>query len=138
MRVGLVLVAVVVAAGGGGCGAGGAGGTVTSPAPTGQLALHNGSSRDAWYVFTRQCGAEVWGEDELGPMTVLRPGQSAAWVKRAGCYDLLVLSNPRVRPRFEARYPQQLVAAEQQTAIDLADQDWAPLAEGTYPPGPIP
>jgi hypothetical protein len=137
MRVGLILVAAVVAASGG-CGAGGAGGTVTGPEPSGRIALHNGSSRDAWYVFTRQCGAAAWGEDELGPMTVLRSGQSAAWAERAGCYDLLVLSNPRVLPRFEARYPQQLVAAEQQTVIDLADPDWAPMAEGAYPPGPMP
>jgi hypothetical protein len=139
MRVGLVLVAMVgVAVRVTGCGAPGPGATVTNPEPDGQIALRNGSSRDAWYVFTRRCGAEVWGEDELGPMTVLHPGQSAAWTEQTGCYDLLVLSNPRIVPRFEARYPQQLVAAEQQTAIDLADPDWSPLAEGAYPPGPIP
>jgi len=69
---------------------------------------------------------------------VLHPGQSAGWAERAGCYDLLVLSNPRVAPRFEARYPQQLVAAEQETAVEIADRDWTPLGDDAYPPGPIP
>jgi hypothetical protein len=110
-----------------GCGSAGIGGIVTGPEAEGQIALHNSSLREAWYAFTRLCGVAVWGEDELGPTVVLRPGQSAAWTERAGCYDLLVLSNPRVEPRFEARYQQQLVAADQQTAVAIADADWIPM-----------
>jgi hypothetical protein len=120
------------------CGATGPGGSVTGPELEGRIALHNGSTRDAWYAFTRRCGVAVWGEDELGPSVVLRPGQSAAWTERAGCYDLLVLSNPRVEPQFEAQYQQRLVVADQQTAIAIADQDWSPMAHDPESAAPMP
>jgi hypothetical protein len=107
-----------------GCGSAGAAGTTMGPELEGQIALHNGSSRDAWYAYTRRCGVAVWGEDELGPTVVLHPGQSAAWTERAGCYDLLVLTDPRVEPRFEARYPDRLVTADERTPIAIADDDW--------------
>jgi len=139
MRVGFLIVGLLfVAVPAAGCAAGGDGGIVSGEDSEGRMALYNTSSRDAWYAFTRQCGAAVWGEDELGPAVVVHPGQSAAWRERVGCYDLLVLSNPRVAPRFEARYPQQLVAPGRQTGVTLADQDWTPLAVDAYPPGPSP
>jgi hypothetical protein len=135
MRVGLVFVGVgiaIVAAGG--CGSSEGEGVVSGPALEGEIVLHNGSSREAWYAFTRRCGVAVWGEDELGPTVVLYPGQTAEWVEQEGCYDMLVLSNPRAEPRFEARYRQQLVAAEQQTAIAIADQDWTQMPGGSPSP----
>ena len=109
------------------------------PDGEGQIALRNRSSREAWYAYSRRCGARTWGEDELGPRLVLRPGQSAAWGEAPGCYDLLVLTNPRVEPRYEARYPRRQVAAEQETAVAIADADWGP-SDGApaAPPGPIP
>src|SRR5262245_11585639 len=70
----------------------------------GPIARRTGALREAWYASTRRCGVRVWGEDELGPRVVVRPGQSATWSEMAGCYDLLVLTNPRVEPLFEARY----------------------------------
>ena len=135
MRVGPVLVGVgfaLVAAGS--CRSSGGEGVVSGPVLEGQIALHNGSSREAWYAFTRRCGVSVWGEDELGPTVVLYPGQSAEWPEEEGCYDLLVLSNPRAEPRYEARYRQQLVAAEQQTAIAIAEQDWTLMPDGSPSP----
>jgi hypothetical protein len=126
MQVGLVLVGVMALASAG-CGSNGTEGVVSGPGLEGQIVLHNGSSREAWYVFTRRCGITVWGEDELGPAVVLYPGQTSEWVEQEGCYDLLVLSNPRVEPRFEARYLRQVVTVEQQTAVAITDQDWALL-----------
>jgi hypothetical protein len=131
MRVGLVfggLVFAVVPASG--CGSGGTAGVVTGPELEGQIALHNDSSRDAWYAFTRRCGAVVWGQDELGPTVVLHPGQSAVWTEQAGCYDLLVLTDLRVEPRFQAEYQRRLVAADAQTAVAIADADWTLMPGG--------
>jgi hypothetical protein len=105
----------------------------------GQIALQNDSSREAWYAYTRRCGVGVWGEDELGPRVVLRPGQSATWTERAGCYDLLVLTNPRVVPRYEARYERRQVVADQGTPVAIADADWGPSDAAPPPaPGPMP
>ena len=135
MRVGFLLVGVGVAViAAAGCGSTGMEGVVSGPGLEGQIVLHNGSSREAWYAFTRRCGVAVWGEDELGPTVVLYPGRSAEWDEQEGCYDLLVLSNPRAESRFEARYRQQLVAAEQQTAIAIADQDWTLMPDSSPSP----
>ena len=109
------------------------------PVGLGEITLQNDSSREAWYAYTRRCGAGVWGEDELGPRVVLRPGQSAAWTETPGCYDLLVLTNPRVEPRFEARYERRQVVAEGETPVAIADEDWGPSnAEPVLAPGPMP
>jgi hypothetical protein len=113
-------------------------GAATAPEGEGQIALHNGSSQAAWYAYTRRCGLRVWGEDELGPSVVVRPGQSAAWVETAGCYDLLLLTNPRVDPRFEARYERRLVVADQQTTVVIADADWGPSSAAPPSPAPMP
>jgi hypothetical protein len=121
-----------------GCGADGAGGIGTAPEGEGRIALHNRSVRDAWYAYTRRCGVAVWGEDELGPAVVVRSGQSAAWSEQAGCYDLLVLTNPRVAPRYEARYDRRLVTAGQQTAVAIADDDWTEWAHDSTAPAPMP
>jgi hypothetical protein len=121
-----------------GCGAADQQGTAAAPEGEGQIALHNGSSQAAWYAYTRRCGVRVWGEDELGPSVVVGPGQSAAWAETAGCYDLLLLTNPRVDPRFEARYERRLVVADQQTTVIIADADWGPSAAAPASPAPIP
>jgi hypothetical protein len=55
-----------------------------------------------------------------------------------GCYDLLVLTNPRIEPRLEARYERRLVVADQQTTIAIADADWGPSAAAPASPGPMP
>lgn len=122
----------------GACRSGGVPGAV-GPEGQGRLELRNASSREAWYAYTRRCGARVWGEDELGPRVVLRPGQRAEWAEMAGCYDLLVLTNPRVEPRYEARYGRRQVVADQETAVAIADDDWGPGdAVPASPPGPTP
>ena len=109
------------------------------PEGEGRIALQNGSSREAWYAYSRRCGGRTWGEDELGPRVVLRPGQAAVWSEAAGCYDLLVLTNPRVEPRYEARYARRQVVAEQETAVAIADTDWDPSEAAPAPtPGPTP
>jgi hypothetical protein len=69
---------------------------------------------------------------------VLHPGQSAAWRETVGCYDLLVLTNPRIEPRLEARYERRLVVADQQTTIAIDDADWGPSAAAPASPGPMP
>ena len=74
----------------------------------------------------------------MGPTIVVRPGQSAGWVETAGCYDLLVLTNPRVDPRFEARYERRLVVADQQTTVAIADADWLPSVSAPTSPAPMP
>ena len=108
------------------------------PVGQGEIALQNDSSREAWYAYTRRCGVGVWGEDELGPRVVLRPGQSAGWTETPGCYDLLVLTNPRVEPRFEARYERRQVVADETTPVAIADDDWSPSdAEPAPAPGPM-
>ena len=134
MRVGHVLGGVLAMAAASGCGSSGTVGVVNGPAQEGRIALHNGSSRDAWYAFTRRCGVVVWGPDELGPTVVLRPGRSAVWTELAGCYDLLVVTDLRVEPRFQAEYQHRVVAADEQTAVDIAEADWALMPGG--PPSP--
>ena len=121
-----------------GCRSVGTEGAATGPGGEGQIALNNDSLREAWYAYTRRCGASAWGEDELGPRIVLRPGQSTAWPETAGCYDLLVLTNPRVEPRFEARYDRREVVADQQTTIAIADTDWGPSSAAPSSPAPMP
>jgi hypothetical protein len=121
------------------CQADGLAGAVVEPEGRGQIVLQNASSREAWYAYTRRCGVTVWGEDELGPRLVLRPGQSAAWTETAGCYDLLLLTNPRVEPRYEARYERRQVVADRETSIAIAEDDWGPSVAAPAPaPGPLP
>ncbi len=123
----------------GACNSDGLSGSTTEPSGEGQIALRNGSHREAWYAYTRRCGVRGWGEDELGPRVVLHPGQSAAWIEVAGCYDLLVLTNPRVEPRYEARYQGRQVVPDQEMAIAIADTDWGPsTADPASAPGPMP
>jgi hypothetical protein len=125
---------VLMAVGASGCGGSGTGAVVTGPELPGRIALRNGSSRDAWYAFTRRCDAVVWGEDELGPTVVLHPGQAAEWSEEAGCYDLLVLTNLRVEPKFQAEYHDRLISADERTAVTIAEADWTPMPGG--PPSP--
>ena len=135
MRVGLVLFGVVFAAAtASGCGSGGMEGIVAGPELEGRIALRNDSSRHVWYAFTRRCGVAVWGEDELGPTVVLHPGQSATWSEQAGCYDLLVLTDLRVEPRYQAEYQRRRVAAGEQTAVAIADADWTLTPGGPASP----
>ncbi len=80
-----------------GCGGGDDdnGGTGPGPGPevTAGFSITNGSTREAWYMYSRACGTEDWGEDELGSANILYPGESVSWEESAGCYDLLALSS---------------------------------------------
>ena len=116
-----------------GCRSAGTDGATTAPVGEGQIALNNGSLREAWYAYTRRCGVRVWGEDELGPRVVLHPGQSAAWPETVGCYDLLVLTNPRIEPRAvpPARQGERDVERAVEPARELSDRLHQPeLVEG--------
>ena len=68
------------------------------------FAIANGSDREAWYMYSRACGTEDWGEDELGSANILFPGESAGWDETAGCYDLLALTAVGDTPRYQAIY----------------------------------
>lgn len=121
---GLVLLALA-----GGCAGEGTEGTSTGPpSPTG-FSVRNGSAREAWYLYSRACGTASWGEDELGSANVLVPGESVTWSERAGCYDLLALTDRRNQPRYQARFNGQRVAANQLTSVVIADDDWTVVTD---------
>ncbi len=99
-------------------------GSITGPpSPTG-FSVRNGSAREVWYLYSRTCGSLSWGEDELGSANVLVPGESVTWSERAGCYDLLALTEWRNHPRYQARFDGERVAANQLTDVVIADDDW--------------
>ena len=109
-----------------GCGGGDDdnGGTGPGPAVTAGLEISNGSDREAWYVYSRACGTEDWGEDELGMANILYPGESVSWAESAGCYDLLALTRVSDSPRYQAYYEGVDVAAGETTAVSIASGDW--------------
>ena len=117
---GLVLIAL---AGACDAGAGTEGSSIGPPSPTG-FSVRNGSAREVWYLYSRACGAAAWGEDELGSANVLVPGESVTWSERAGCYDLLALTERRSQPRYQARYEGLRVTANRLTGLAIADEDW--------------
>jgi hypothetical protein len=118
----------------GACGAGEtAEGTTTGPrSPTG-FSVRNGSTREVWYLYSRVCGTASWGEDELGSANVLIPGESVTWSERAGCYDLLALTEPRHHPRYQARFDGQRVTSNQLTSLVLIEEDWTEAADTMLP-----
>lgn len=122
---GLVLLALA-----GACDAGDRteGASTAPPSPTG-FSVRNGSTREVWYLYSRACGTAPWGEDELGSANVLVPGESVTWSERAGCYDLLALTERRNRPRYEARFDRVRVAVNQLTSLVIADDDWSEVTD---------
>jgi hypothetical protein len=124
---GLVLLALTAA----GCGGGKDGGIGTAPGPAlaAGFAVHNGSAREAWYVYTRECGTHEWGEDELGSANVLIPGETAGWAEYTGCYDLLALTARGGEPRYQARFDGNSVAGAQATRVTITDDDWTEVTD---------
>jgi hypothetical protein len=110
---------------------GGDGDDNTGPGPSGTtgFTITNGSNREAWYMYSRACGTEQWGDDELGTANILMPGESVSWTEAAGCYDLLALSSPGDDPRFEARFEGKTVQAGAATSLAIAEGDWAEVSD---------
>ena len=113
-----------------GCGGGDDdGGTGPGPAVTAGFSISNGSDREAWYLYSRACGTEDWGEDELGTANILSPGESVSWDENAGCYDLLALTRLSDSPRYQAVYEGKTVASGATTAVSIASGDWSAVAD---------
>lgn len=120
---GLSALAVTTAA----CGGGDdndAGGTGPGPVVAAGFSISNGSDREAWYIYSRPCGTEDWGEDELGTANILYPGEEASWEESAGCYDLLALGSLNDSPRYQALYEGKNVESGAATAVSIANGDW--------------
>lgn len=105
------------------------GGDSTGPSGATGFSITNGSNREAWYIYSRACGNQSWGDDELGTANILMPGESVSWGEAAGCYDLLALTSAGDAPRFEARYDGKTVSAGAATAVTIADGDWAEVSD---------
>ena len=117
-----------------GCGGGDGGnddngGTGPGPAVTAGFTISNGSDREAWYVYSRPCGTEEWGDDKLGIANILYPGESASWAESEGCYDLLALGSVSDSPRYQALYEGKTVTSGATTAVGIASQDWSTVAD---------
>lgn len=114
-----------------GCGGGDddTGGTGPGPDVTTGFSVTNGSNREAWYVYSRACGTEDWGEDELGTANILYPGESVSWEESTGCYDLLALSSANDDPRYQALYEGETVAGDAATTVNIASGDWTAVVE---------
>ena len=100
------------------------GGTGPGPAVTAGFEISNGSNREAWYMYSRACGTEDWGEDELGSANILFPGESVTWTESSGCYDLLALTSASDTPRYQALYEGVEVAADETTSVSISNGDW--------------
>ena len=122
---GLVLIAL---AGACDAGTGTAGSSAGPPSPAG-FEVRNGSAREVWYLYSRICGADTWGEDELGSANVLVPGASVTWSEPPGCYDLLGLTERRNRPRYQARFDGRRVISNGITSLAIADDDWIEVTD---------
>ena len=116
----------ILAAASTGCGGGDDdnSGTGPSPAVVSGFEIVNGSDREAWYMYSRACGSQDWGEEELGTANILYPGESVSWEESAGCYDVLALTSLSDSPRYQAIYEGRSVKAGETTAIDIANGDW--------------
>jgi hypothetical protein len=113
-----------------GCGGGDDdGGTGPGPAVTAGFSISNGSDREAWYIYSRGCGTEDWGDDELGTANILYPGESVSWEESAGCYDLLALTSLNDSPRYQAVYEGKNVASGATTAVSIASGDWSAVTD---------
>ena len=123
---GLSVLAVATA----GCGGGDDdGGTGPSPSVAAGFSISNGSDREAWYMYSRACGTEDWGADELGLANILYPGESVSWEESAGCYDLLALTSLNDSPRYQAVYEGKNVASGATTAVNITSGDWSAVAD---------
>jgi hypothetical protein len=100
------------------------GGTGPTPAVVSGFEIINGSSREAWYLYSRPCGTQDWGEDELGLANILYPGESVSWEESAGCYDVLALTALGDTPRYQALYQERSVAAGETTQVGISAGDW--------------
>jgi hypothetical protein len=123
---GLAVLALATAACGGGDDDGGTG---PGPTVTAGFSISNGSDREAWYMYSRSCGTEDWGEDELGAANILYPGESVSWAESAGCYDLLALSSLNDSPRYQALYQGKNVASGAKTAVNISNGDWTTVVD---------
>ena len=113
-----------------GCGGGDDnGGTGPGPTVTAGFSISNGSDREAWYMYSRACGTEDWGEDELGLANILYPGESVSWEESAGCYDLLALTAAGGSPRYQALYEGKNVSDSATTSVGIASGDWTAVVE---------
>jgi hypothetical protein len=113
-----------------GCGGGDDdGGTGPGPAVTAGFSISNGSDREAWYLYSRACGTEDWGADELGSANILYPGESVSWEESAGCYDLLALTSLNDSPRYQAVYQGKNVANGATTAVSIKSGDWSAVVD---------
>jgi hypothetical protein len=113
-----------------GCGGGDDdGGTGPGPAVAAGFSISNSSNREAWYLYSRACGTEDWGADELGSANILYPGESVSWEESAGCYDLLALTSLNDSPRYQAVYEGKNVASGATTAVSIASGDWSAVVD---------
>src|SRR3712207_4143753 len=104
------MLGILAAACGGGDGDN-SGGTGPGPTVASGFEVVNGSDREAWYVYSRACGTQDWGEDQLGSANILYPGESVSWEESAGCYDVLALTAYGDNPRYQALYEGRSVSA---------------------------
>jgi hypothetical protein len=102
-------------------------GTGPGPAVVSGFEIVNASEREAWYMYSRACGTQDWGEDELGAANILYPGESVNWEENAGCYDVLALTSLGETPRYQELYEGRSVSAGEATEIDISDDDWTPV-----------
>jgi hypothetical protein len=113
-----------------GCGGGDDnGGTGPGPTVAAGFSISNGSTREAWYLYSRACGTDDWGEDELGTANILYPGESVSWEESAGCYDLLALTSLNDNPRHQALYEGKNVAGGATTTVSIASGDWTAVVD---------
>lgn len=99
------------------------------PSPVGTFfAMENHSSRDAYYVYIRSCGATEWGADRLGASTVLDVNERITWtVNDPGCYDVRAVSAISDGTQQEAVWEDVQVPANQTTTVRLEDSHWGPI-----------
>jgi hypothetical protein len=113
-----------------GCGGGDDnGGTGPGPTVAAGFSISNGSTREAWYLYSRACGTDDWGEDELGTANILYPGESVSWEESAGCYDLPALTSLNDNPRHQALYEGKNVAGGATTTVSIASGDWTAVVD---------
>jgi len=126
---GLGVLAIAGTGCGGGDGGDGDGATGPGPAVAAGFSITNGSDREAWYMYSRACGTEAWGEDELGSANILYPGESVSWEESAGCYDLLALTSLNDSPRYQALYTGKSIASGATTSLTIANGDWTTVVD---------
>ena len=104
------------------------GGNDPDPVGVAGFEVTNSSDRDAYYLYTRACGASEWGADELGSANILYPGESVTVDESAGCYDVLALTK-HATPRYQALYQAKTVSAGQVTPVSVQAADWSQISD---------